>query len=98
MIWLIVSQVLYLLALLPWLIMAGFAFMMFDSGFSVKALLFASGIWTYPLVALSCAILAWLLYGWGNTTGALVATSVPMLWGAPILLFYPALALFDNGK
>lgn len=80
--WLIVSQVLYLLSLLPWLGMSGLAFMAFDAPGSTEMWgpwIFAGTIWAYPLLPLVCSIAAWIAYRRGRTRGAAVLTSVPML-------------------
>jgi hypothetical protein len=82
LLWLIISQAIYLLSLLPWLAMAGLAFMAFDAPGSTEQAgpwLFAGSIWAYPLLPLVCSIAAWLLYRGEHMRGAVIATTAPMV-------------------
>ncbi len=85
--WLIISQVLALLSLLPWLVIAGLSVMAFDAGYSTEAVLFVGTIWAYPLLPLVCSGVAWILYVKHRTRGALIATSIPMLIVLPLMLY-----------
>lgn len=93
--WLIVSQTLYVVSLLPWLVAAGMAVMAFDAPGSTEMWqpwLFAGTIWSYPFWMLACAIVAWVLYAKNRARGADIATSVPFL---ALALF--ALLVFSGG-
>jgi hypothetical protein len=87
LIWLIVSQVLAALSLLPWLLIAGLSVMAFDAGFSTGAALFVGAIWAYPLLPLVCSVVAWVCYIKHRTRGAVIATSIPMLIVLPLLVY-----------
>lgn len=87
--WLIVSQVLYALSLLPWLVMAGMAVMAFDAPGSTELWgpwLFVGTVWSYPLWLLASAVVAWILYARNRLRGATIATSVPMVVIAAALI------------
>jgi len=92
--WLIVSQALYVLSLLPWLMAAGMAVMAFDAPGSTKMWqpwLFVGVIWSYPFWMLACAIVAWVLYARSRVRGAVVATTIPLmaLVAFALLVFIP---------
>ena len=80
--WLIVSQVIYVLSLLPWIAMSALAVMAFDAPGSERQVgpwIFAGSIWAYPILPLVSAIVAWVLYARGRTRGAAIATAVPII-------------------
>ncbi len=79
--WLVLSQLLGLAALVPWLGVAGLSLMAFDSGPELKAgpWLLLLGIWLYPLLLLVGSALAWLAFRKGRRVLALVTTSIPLL-------------------
>lgn len=85
--WLIVSQVLAALSLLPWLLIAGLSVMAFDAGFTTEAALFVGAIWAYPLLPLACSIVAWVFYMKHRMRGAVIATSIPMVIVLPLMLY-----------
>jgi hypothetical protein len=90
LIWLIVSQAISALSLVPWVFVAGMAVMAFDAPGSTDLWgpwLFAGTIWSYPLWVLASAILAWVLYAQKRLRGATVATSVPIAIIAAAALF-----------
>ena len=62
LIWLILSQVLALLSLIVWLVVAGLSVMAFDSGVSTEAWTFVIAVWSYPIWPLGFAVAAWLAY------------------------------------
>ncbi len=86
-IWLIITQVLAILSLLPWLIFAGLSLLGFDSGYQLSAVLIVGTIWLYPLLPLGCAVYAWWLYWHGNQRGAIMSTSVPLVVVMPLLIY-----------
>ena len=62
LIWLILSQVLALLSLIVWLVVAGLSVMAFDSGVSTEAWTFVIAVWSYLIWPLGFAIAAWVAY------------------------------------
>ncbi len=89
--WLIITQVLAVLSLFPWFIIAGLSLLAFDSGYRLSAILFVVFMWLYPLLPMGCAIRAWWLYLHGKVRGALITTSIPLVVVLP-LVFYGASA------
>jgi hypothetical protein len=85
--WLIITQILAALSLLPWLPIAGLSLLAFDSGYGMSAVLFVSMIWLYPLLPLSCAIRAWWLYRHGKQRAAIITTSIPLVVVLPFVLY-----------
>ena len=87
--WLIVTQLVALLSLVPWAILAGFTFVAVDGGVRDSAGVWAMRIvlWAYPLVPLACTVLAWKAYRRGHTGRAVKATSVAFV-AAVLLIAY----------
>lgn len=85
--WLIITQILAALSLVPWLIMAGLSLLAFDAGYGLPAMLFVAMIWLYPLLPLGCAIRAWWLYRHGKLRGAVITTSIPLVFVLPLVLY-----------
>jgi hypothetical protein len=85
--WLIITQILAVLSLLPWLVMAGLSLLAFDTGYELSAVLFVGVIWLYPLLPLGCAIRAWWLYRQGRLRGAIITTSIPLVLVLPLVLY-----------
>ena len=78
-IYLVGSQILYVLCLIPWFVIWGLSFMSFDQGFSVWNISFVLGIGLYPVAVLLCSILSWILHIQRKRT-AIIINSIPMLW------------------
>lgn len=90
LIWLIVSQLLQLLSLVPWLVIAGLSVMAFDSPeaiTSAQTWLFVGAIWLYPLLPIACAIIAWVCFARRRMRGALISTSLPLIIVLPLLAY-----------
>jgi hypothetical protein len=85
--WLIVSQALALLTLLPWLIL--FALSRSGSGAPSGPLawLVLALVWIYPVVLLACMVMSWRAYRRGETRRAAVRTTIPLLWAVPLLVW-----------
>ena len=79
LVWMIISQLIELLSLAPWLMVAGLSVMAFDSGETPLAWLLVGTVWGYPLLPLVCSILAWILYASKRRQAAVVVTSLPIL-------------------
>ena len=84
MVWLVMSQVATLVALVPWLGAALMSFMAFDAGVQPGAVAFVLGMWIYPLLALLCIILAWKFYRAQKDKLAAFLSGLPVL--PPMLL------------
>ena len=78
LIWMIVSQVISLLTLIPWLMIAGLSFMAFDSGETAQAWAFVFIVLSYPLLPIGFSIAAWALWGFKKRRAALVLTTLPL--------------------
>ena len=82
---LLISHILYTLALPYWFVAGLMSFMMFDSGESPGLWATFYIIWSYPLFVLAAVIISWILYhkrkfkaaGWWNL--------LPFLWPVAIL-------------
>ncbi|MEN9934953.1 MAG: hypothetical protein RLZZ387_1532 [Chloroflexota bacterium] len=86
--WLIISQLLAAASLLPWFPMALMSFMSTDSGVTPGAIAFIVVMWSYPLLPIICSIVAWVLFARGNVSGAMWATSIPLLFVLVLLAAY----------
>lgn len=62
LIWMILSQLLAVLSLIPWLLMAGLSVMAFDSGVTAEAWAIVIAVWSYPIIPLLLVIGAWIAY------------------------------------
>ena len=85
--WLIASQALMVLALLPWFVASLLSLVKLDSGAgSPWRWLFAVPVWIYPAAALALSIAAWRSYRRGHARRAMVLTTLPAI--PALLLFY----------
>ena len=89
LIWLIASQVLALLSLIFWLVVAGLSVMAFDSGVSAEAWTFVIAVWSYPIWPVAFAIAAWIAYARKKDRLAGVLTAFTVL---PVLVLIIILA------
>lgn len=62
LIWMILSQIIAVLSLIPWLLMAGLSVMAFDSGVTAEAWAVVIAVWSYPIIPLILVIAAWIAY------------------------------------
>jgi hypothetical protein len=62
LIWMILSQLLALGSLVPWLLMAGLSVMAFDQGSSPEAWAFVIAVWSYPILPIILVIAAWIAF------------------------------------
>ena len=62
LIWMIVSQVLTVVTLVVWLVMAGLAVMAFDAGVTPQATTFVAVVWAYPIFPLILVSAAWIAF------------------------------------
>lgn len=77
--YLVISQIIYVLALIPWLFTFGVSFFAFDSGFSVGSVLFVVVIGVYPIFMITSSIVAWCIHK-RYKRAAIITNCVPMLW------------------
>lgn len=89
-IWMIVSQILTVLSLGIWLLVAGLSVMAFDSGVSAEAWTFVIIVWSYPIVPLVLVILSWIAFARRKNGLAAVLSGLSF---APPILLYLCLAL-----
>ncbi|MDF2963799.1 MAG: hypothetical protein K0S39_5534 [Paenibacillus sp.] len=86
---LIISQLIYLLCMVPWLVVWGLSFMGFDNGVSLVNVSIVLAIGVYPIAVIICSIIAWLLRSRRKRT-AIIVNLVPCLWviglGIPLLI------------
>ena len=76
-IWLVISQLLAIGSLIPWLAYAIYAYMALSNGIStIWEVLFISFTFAYPILAIACAVLAWRLYRAHKDRQALIVTSL----------------------
>lgn len=78
LVWLIFSQLLYLILLIPWGAASMMAVMAFDAGFNLYNLTFVGILWSYPIWPILFSILAWVAYARQNAKMAMIWTSVPL--------------------
>ena len=89
LIWLIVSQVLAVLSLVVWLLVAGLSVMAFDAGVTQEAWNFVIAVWSYPIWPIGFAIGAWIAYARKRDRLAGVLTTLTCL---PVLVVIRVLA------
>ena len=77
MAWLVISQLLAVGSLIPWMAYAYLSFWAIrTSGSSTWEIIFVSVTFAYPIVVIVCAILSWLLYRAHKDRQALIVTSL----------------------
>ncbi|RDI40956.1 hypothetical protein [Falsibacillus pallidus] len=77
---LVITQVLYLIFIVLWLPIWGLSFMSFDNGIALWNSLFVFVIGIYPLVVITCSIAAWLQYRKSKNRRAVIIDVIPLLW------------------
>ena len=85
LIWMIVSQLLMLVSLVIWLMVAGLSVMAFDSGVSVEAWAIVIAVWSYPILPIVLVIASWVAYR--RQRNAMAAVLSGLSFAPPILLF-----------
>jgi uncharacterized iron-regulated membrane protein len=94
-VWLIVSQVIGVLAIFPWLLYIGGASLAAALGTSDRALLanIFYLIVSYPLVLLVCIVATWVLFWQKKQNVANIVTSIPMIYVVPGVILLAVYAL-----
>ncbi len=90
LIWLIVSQVLAVISLFFWLVMAGLSVMAFDSGVSTEAWTFVIIVWSYPIWPIGFAIASWIAYARKKDRLAAILTTFTFL---PMLVLFAVIVI-----
>ena len=93
-IWMIVSQILTVLSLGIWLLVAGLSVMAFDSGVSAEAWAIVITVWSYPIIPLVLVIASWIAFARHRNRLAAVLSGLSF---APPILFYLCLAISSFG-
>jgi len=76
-VWLVISQLLAVGSLIPWLAYAYLSYWaVYSGGSSIWEVIFVSVTFAYPIVVIVCAIWAWLLYRAHKDRHALIVTSI----------------------
>lgn len=78
-VFLIISQILYLLLIIPWLVIFGMSFLSFDAGINLYNTSFVVAIGLYPVAIIICGIIAWI-YRTRKKRLAIITNLIPMLW------------------
>lgn len=90
-IWMIVSQILTVLSLGIWLLVAGLSVMAFDSGVSAEAWTIVIAVWSYPIIPLVLVIISWIAFA--RRKNKLAAILSGLSFAPPILLMLLVLIL-----
>lgn len=77
--YLIISQILYVLSLVPWFVIWGLSFMSFDGGVNLANGSFVLVISLFPFAVIAASILAWV-FRVKKPRFAIMINLVPMLW------------------
>jgi hypothetical protein len=77
--YLIISQILYVLSLVPWFVIWGLSFMSFDSGVNLANSSFVLAISLFPVAVIVGSILAWV-FRVKKQRFAIMINLIPMLW------------------
>lgn len=81
MAWLVISQLLAVGSLIPWMAYAYLSFWAIRTGgSSTWEVIFVSVTFAYPIVVIVCAILSWSLYRAHKDRQALIVTSFFLAW------------------
>ena len=84
-IWLILSQLLAVVSLLIWLLVAGLSVMAFDSGVTKEAWTVVIVVWSYPIFPLLMVIAAWVAFA--RRKNILSAVFSGLSFAPPIFLY-----------
>jgi hypothetical protein len=84
--WLAVSQLVMLLSLVPWAMIAGLS-LVADAGRAMLPAPVLWAAWIYPVLPLACAPLAWSALRRGDARRAVTLTTIPLLAAVPLLAY-----------
>ncbi|MGA9226198.1 MAG: hypothetical protein WB217_07655 [Mesobacillus sp.] len=83
---LILSQTIYILSLVPWFVIWGLSFMSFDSGVNFYNISFVLVITLYPIAVVTGSVLAWI-FREKKKRFAITMNLLPMIWVIAFLSF-----------
>jgi len=83
---LIITQILYVLSLLPWFVIWGMSFMSFDAGIGLYNSLFVITITLYPVAVIVGSILSWVFHRKRKKL-AVILNVVPLVWITAFAVF-----------
>lgn len=83
---LIITQILYVLSLLPWFVIWGMSFMSFDAGIGLYNSLFVITITLYPVAVIVGSILSWVFHRKRKNL-AVIFNLVPLVWVIAFAVF-----------
>lgn len=83
---LVITQILYVLSLLPWFVIWGLSFMSFDAGIGFYNTLFVLVITIYPIVVVVSSIFAWVFH-LKKRRLSICLSLLPMIWVISFILF-----------
>lgn len=83
---LIITQILYVLSLLPWFVIWGMSFMSFDAGIGLYNSLFVITITLYPVAVIVGSILSWVFHRKRKKL-SVIFNLVPMVWVIAFAVF-----------
>jgi hypothetical protein len=78
--YLLVIQAFYLLSLIPWFIIWGLSFMVFDNGISAWGISIMIIVSLYPVAVVICSILSWLFKEKFKSITIFFISAIPLLW------------------
>lgn len=87
-VFLLISQIVYVLMSSIWLITALMSFMMFDSEealTSAPTILIFLFVWLYPVAVIAAGVISWILYHKRRFKGAAWVGLIPLLWVLPLI-------------
>ncbi len=77
---LIIVQVLYSIMLVPWFLIWGLSFMVFDSGISFWGIGIMIAVTLYPVTVAGCSILSWVYLKKIKPVYTILINCVPSIW------------------
>ncbi|PAK51091.1 hypothetical protein [Paenibacillus sp. 7541] len=77
---LFISQSIYALMLVPWLIVWGVSFMVFDSGLSLWGVGIMIMVTLYPIAVAVCSLLSWIYVKKMRPLSIVAINLVPSIW------------------
>jgi hypothetical protein len=83
---LIISQIFYLISLIPWFVIWAMSFMSFDGGVTFSNGVFVLVITLYPISVIVCSILSWV-FRVKDQRLSLIFDLIPMIWVISFLCF-----------
>lgn len=83
---LIITQILYALSLLPWFVIWSMSFMSFDAGIGFYNSLFVLIITLYPVAVIVSSILSWVFHRKRKKL-SVILNLIPMVWVIAFAVF-----------